>query len=265
MRTSCRFLNFGRCLQLSIRTLLAAVTGLCVFLAYVAEGARSQRRAVESLRTANATVLYEYDDSNGVRFQSLGPNGSVSYRRDSCGRDVPAPIPKTLREIFGDDMFFRATCVIVDNDAGTDVDSINQVRSIAQALRHMRHLVDLCLVRVPVTDEDVASIRAMRHLRALNLSGTAVTDRAVTEMRCLASLQVLRLSSTAVSDDGMEQLCTMTSLEELYLSDTNLSDDGLLALRRLKNLRFLAVLGTKVTHEGVHEFKKALPMCQVLH
>jgi hypothetical protein len=82
-------------------------------------------------------------------------------------------------------------------------------------------------------------------------------------LKALTNLNVLAIGVTQVSDAGMEQLKRLKNLTELSLFHAQVGDAGLEHLKALTKLQKLGLRGTKVTAQGIAEFKKARPKCNI--
>ena len=77
-----------RWLQFSLRTLFIVVTVFCVWLAITAKRAREQRQAVEAIRAVHGAIAFQHQ----------------------LDRTEP-PGPEWLRQLIGDEYFFRVAVV----------------------------------------------------------------------------------------------------------------------------------------------------------
>jgi hypothetical protein len=73
----------------------------------------------------------------------------------------------------------------------------------------------------------------------------------------------VNLFDTPARDTDMQSLGTLTDIQVLALNETEVTDNGLLHLHRNKNLKLLFIGNTKITAQGIAEFKKAVPNCDV--
>ena len=80
----------------------------------------------------------------------------------------------------------------------------------------------------------------------------------------LQGLEYLDAWSSGVTDASVDQLLKLTRMRRLEIRGNQLTDDGLLRLAELKSLQRLDVqFGKRITPEGVREFRKIRPDCQV--
>lgn len=132
-----------------------------------------------------------------------------------------------------------------------------------RGLKEHRGLRNLCLHKSQVTDDVSEALAGMKDLRVLDLSlASAITDRGIAGLKDLKHLTWLKLRHTRVSDAGLKQLPKQLT----YLGPRELSgvtDAGPKDLRKLASLKRLLLNGTQVTAEGVAEFRKARPHCEV--
>ena len=73
----------------------------------------------------------------------------------------------------------------------------------------------------------------------------------------------VNLLGTPALDADMKSLRVFSALHVLNLNQTAVSDQGLIHLRRNRNLVIVFIGDTKVTEQGIAEFKKAVPNCDV--
>lgn len=85
-------------------------------------------------------------------------------------------------------------------------------------------VVSLNLNRMPVKDEDLATIALFSNLRKLNLSGTQITGATLGALKPLQALRKLSLSGTAVKAADLEVLQALPNLSALYVWNTAVSD-----------------------------------------
>jgi len=247
-------LKKSRWLRFSLRTLLVALTLICVWMAIEVNRARTQREAVRTV-------------------EKLG--GSAAYD------GVP---PELLREWIGTDYF--SNIVSVGHFWGSDHPSDEEARVIGR-FPELVH-VDLS-GRTQITDAALENFARLSRLRELNLGGTKVEGRGLVHVRGLRNLEVVFLERTPLTDDGLVYLAELPKLLLLYLDETQVTDNGLRHLARSKalqtldlrqtavsdegieylaeiaSLRIINLRGTKVTSEGRAEWRRKLPNCMILN
>jgi hypothetical protein len=183
--------------QFSLKTLLLAMTGLCVvlggYLTY--ERDRRQRR----LDAADA-------------IEKIG--GIVSRRH---------PHLENLPSIFGMDI------EIVDVNLGGNHNVTNANLSLLEVFPELR---GLNLSGTGISDEGLAHLAGLLNLDDLGLEHTGITDAGLVHLKNLEQLQSLGLEHTEITDDGLRHLARLESLTALFLdSDTKVTDA---AIRRFE-------------------------------
>ena len=217
--------------RFSLRTLLVVILLLCVLLGWFAlkmRQAERQRRAVEAIRKAGGTVLYDY--------QFHEESGTSTGVRES-------PVPTWLRELMGEDFFASVAAV-----------GFHDPESSASDTR-------------PTTVDDpdavLEHVAGLTGVVCLWLDANQVTDAGMEHLRGLTRLRYLDLSYTQVTDAGLENLNGLTQLYRLELNGTQVTDAGLEHFKGLTELGLLQLHGTDVTEEGSEELRKALPDCHI--
>ena len=184
--------------QFSLRTLLIAMTVLCIgpggYVAFEQEKARENQRAVAAIEKLGGYVFY----------------------------DEKAPARSGLtRLILGDDSF--------GNVNGVDFNPLKtENRQITGAdLRHLKsfpRLNHLVLKNCrQITDGGLAELSGRASLQYLYLNDTPITDAGLAHLAGLASLEELSRTRTQVTGPGLVQLSGLTKLNFLYLYSTRVS------------------------------------------
>ena len=105
----------------------------------------------------------------------------------------------------------------------------------------------------------LGKMSSLRRLRQIE-----VDDAMLAEICHLQGLEYLDAWSSGVTDASVDQLLKLTRMRRLEIRGNQLTDDGLLRLAELKSLQRLDVqFGKRITPEGVREFRKIRPDCQV--
>jgi hypothetical protein len=224
-------------LRYSLRTLLAAMTLLCVVLGLWVYGAERQRRAVAAIEADGGWAWYGYHEGYG--------HGWVEE----------LPGPDWLCGMLGVDYFDRVIHVELGSVTGdavlADVADLNCIER-------------LNLKYTQVTDEGFANLARMTRLEELDASHTQVGSAGLAPLKRLARLQSLDMSDTRVDDAGLAHLSALSNLEELWLDNTKVTDAGLTHLTSLTSLELLGLEGTQVTDAGCELLRKALPNCEIV-
>ena len=99
-------------------------------------------------------------------------------------------------------------------------------------------IVSLNLNKMPVTDEDLATIAQFVQLRKLNLSFTNIKGTDLTALKKLTELKQLSLSGTGVSSASIGVLASLPKLTQLYIWNTPAQAENLAAIQKqFKNTR----------------------------
>jgi uncharacterized membrane protein len=97
-------------------------------------------------------------------------------------------------------------------------------------------IVSLNLNKMPVTDDDLATIAQFVNLRRLNLSFTNIKGTGLAALKPLTELKQLSLSGTGVQAQNLSQLAALPKLTQLYIWSTPAQMQPLAALQKqLKN------------------------------
>jgi hypothetical protein len=116
----------------------------------------------------------------------------------------------------------------------------------------LRHLRDLDLSDLPITDGDLARLEGLEGLRSLDLRGTRVTDAGMAHVGKLAGLRRLVLWGTEVTDAGLGPVGGLPKLEVLDLRVMRgVTDAGLAHLGGLSTLKELTFTATPITGSGL--------------
>jgi serine/threonine protein kinase/Leucine-rich repeat (LRR) protein len=135
-------------------------------------------------------------------------------------------------------------------------DKINVTNANLKPLRGATNLVELSLIRCPITDAGLQHLDGLRTLEILDLGGVkAVTDAGVGQLRGLTKLRVLCLGDTHVTDVSLGYLAGLTDLRCLRLEGTQVTDPGLEQLKGLAHLETLTLNGTRITDAGLAHLK----------
>ena len=263
-----KFMPKRRWMQVSLRTMLAAVALLCVILSLWVVPAERQRRTVAAIQDMGGAVDY-------VPFLSLVEDSGVSDPRES------EAFPKTfLRRWLPPDYFDEVLIVLLQNMRLTDaklahLQGLTSLESLAldntqntdAGLAHLQGrtgLKFLALGRSQVSDAGLVHLQSLTGLRNLFLGHTQVTDAGLVNLQGLTNLKMLGLNGTQITDAGLARLQGLTSLQVLGLDNTQVTDAGLVYLQGLTNLRRLELGKTQVTDAGVAKLRQALPNCKII-
>jgi len=239
-----------RWFRYSLRTMLVAVTLLCVWLGAVVNPARRQRQTVEKLResTGRAFIRYDYED-----------RGSTNPRA-----------PDWLRRLLGDDYFHDVVSLTwlhfhADEVTPDDLVDLPKLRDLTlrempitdeglQKLARLRRLESLCIDTGnsrDITDHGLEHLSSLIELENLTVRSIQITGEGLRPLTALKKLRSLSLRSDSISLRGLEIVVQFTNLDSLRISSNNLTDEGLRALAKLEGLTNLWVEGNNITDEGL--------------
>jgi hypothetical protein len=101
-----------------------------------------------------------------------------------------------------------------------------------------------------VTDAGLKQLKDLSNLLELDLSETRITDAGLVHLKELPDLTRLSLRGTEVTDTGLEHIEALTPL-------------GRRSTRGWPERGGLNLIDTQVTEDGVRNFRKALPNCNI--
>ncbi len=236
---------------------------------------RSQRRAIEALKSKRVNVDAEPNESHIELRQLLGDAyfSEASFvnfggHRGDANRDlihVKGLTSLRLLNVGG--------CPLTDA-ALENLEGLTRLESLSVSytrvngsgfvhLSRLSNLEALSLESTHVGDDGVAHLKAFIRLQSLDLSLTRVSDAALLHLGVLSHLQDLELEDTHVSDAGLVHLKGLSKLRRLVLTNTQVTDAGLAHLDGLSGVQWLLLKGTKVTRAGADRFRRAHPDCSV--
>ncbi len=93
-------------------------------------------------------------------------------------------------------------------------------------------IVSLNLNKMPVTDNELATIAQFINLRKLNLSFTNIKGTNIAALNTLKELKQLSLSGTGVTAASIAALSSLPKLTELYIWNTPAQSENLVALQK---------------------------------
>jgi len=146
-----------RWLRYSVRSMLALVTVLCVFLAIATHKAGIQRRAVAAVKIDFGRVVYDFQETEGF------------WSNDRA----ESPIPAWIRDTLGIDLFHNVVGVELSSPAVTD-DTLQQLA----ALPHLKHLY---IADQQLSTAVLGHLAKFKCLQGLSLSAAQFQTTAVTD------------------------------------------------------------------------------------
>ena len=229
--------------RVSLKTLMVAVAGICIPLAWlggkVTEGKKEQE-AARILEGLLAVVDFDYEVDEGGGLTGANP-----------------PQSQWLRNVFGDFAFQDVVAVkFVSKSPVTNADL--SILSDLPALR------DLTLADCEITDAGLSQVGRLKSLQVLSVRRCQVSDRGLPHLRLLHNLLVLELDSTSITDQGLIHLTNLRKLRSLSMTCTQLTDSCIPEIAQLSELRFLDVRRTGITRGGIKRLRTSLPRCHIL-
>ncbi len=103
---------------------------------------------------------------------------------------------------------------------------------LKELLEVKKQVVSLNLNKMPVTDEDLATIGQFINLRKLNLSFTKLTGASLGQLANLKELRELSLSGTSVTASNLRPVAVLPKLNELTLWKTNVTEKDIASLQK---------------------------------
>ncbi len=125
-------------------------------------------------------------------------------------------------------------------------------------LSSLTRLADLSLIRMRLSDADVARLQNLHSLCWLDLSCTEFQNTSISRLKHLLALRILVLDRTTITDEGVAHLAKITGLDELRLRDTAITDRAIESLVAIPHLRRLDISDTNLTRKGVAELRQSL-------
>ena len=249
-----------RRLRITLRVIMALVAFLTLPLAWVANHARTQGRALSAISRAGGFVIYGFQRS---------PDGIILVEI------TPDPAPEWLRR-YVPPHYYRDFNVVSLRGAHADDATLGAIEGLGQVeelylhngaitdaglahLRGLKHLKFLDLTGTPVTDAGLVHLAGLQELCYLNLSETRVTDAGLAHLTGLRELRSLLLDGTRVTDAGLAHLAGLDQLIKLSLDRTQVGDGGLEHLRSNERLISVSLSGTRVSPERIAKLKKDMP------
>ena len=214
-----RWFRFG------LRTMLLALTVLCIWLGFKVNAARRQHDAVQAILQAGGTVAYDY--------QMVPVADTFNIDRNA----VPSA-PSWLRSVFGDD-FFSNVIYVGFQGAGADFElprlaDLPSIRRII--IRSIPTASSGALAQMHLRDDDLAIFGQLRQLQELRVHGQEVEGSGLRSLVDLKHLNKLDLYGTFINDTGLEQVGKLTRLQNVILSTDRISDAGLQYLSTIPKL-----------------------------
>lgn len=183
---------------------------------WISEGAHSDQRVADLAITPEIELLLAELSGQGDSKTPGLPDLDISPASE------PALARLAAREILVSPVslehpFLQATFVNVDT---FDRELLDLLHEIAP------QLVWLDLSRVPLSDNDLASLSRLTSLVRLNLNSTPIGDDALIHLSSLVHLEQLHLAQTQVTETGLQNLSALPRLETIYAWGSHVSESG---------------------------------------
>ena len=170
-----------RWLRFSLRTLLIAITIVCIWLGFELNRARARRTAILAVEDLGGTY--------GVHIMG----------------------PAWLRKMMGDDKCFYDAARVsfgpltyrAKKDRPFDDDALR--RSI-EPLNTFTKFQTLDLVSSDISDAGLKHLKGLHNLETLRLTDTGVSDQGIDDLTDLKSLHRLQIERTKITDEGIARL-----------------------------------------------------------
>lgn len=113
-------------------------------------------------------------------------------------------------------------------------------------------------------DGDIVSLGLKRSIRRRRMPDLYYNNVVLEYVKQVPSITSLGISPVCRIDDrGMTHVAEMTQLDSLSLNGLPITDAGLQKLHSLQNLKLFSAYVTDCSEEGIDEFRKAVPGCEV--
>ena len=213
-----------RWLSFSLRGVMLLILLLCIPLAWLAQQysrMQVEDAVVEDILAADGVVIYPYQ-----RMSIPGSGINKDPRK-------PAPGPKWIRELLGENIFASVFCVwLMKDNFGDDV---------VARLTRLNDLEVLILNSSHLTDASIDSLLKVSRLKELALDADNISPQALNRLSDHPTLRSLSLYGRLASPNQLRQMQSWPALQQLELNATMASDQDLKYLAGCKNLRKLTL------------------------
>ena len=174
-----------RWFQLSLRTLLGAMTVVAVCIGIVANRARNQQQACAAIRQLGGHIQYDY---------AWNMNAGSELPKSLAQAEPFAP--KWLRDYLGEDFFVSVSGVCVTSATDRNLGFLQQ----------MAKLQSLSIEKSAITDNGLVAIVDQTELVYLWLDDTQIGDAGLTHLSGMKKLRFLYIHNANVTDKGIDAL-----------------------------------------------------------
>lgn len=273
-------------LRFSLRTLIVAITLVCIvagFHAYVLRSRAIQRGAVEKLIAAGAFPdPHDWGIEAYIQWGTdadLGEFYDPQFRRTSLYPSGPFEESGWLETY---NRFLTEGVIYIDLDKATI--GMSEFRTLKE-FPHLRILdIDECTVAdevqrhgkldcnlrsLSINETSMANVHAeffdIPSLKFLEVSSAEIDDSIVARLATLPKLRELDLcGNPAITDRGVAELARLDRLERLWLYDTQVTASGIMQLVGNPHLKYVGLLRTSVSLEDLPALQEAFPNTEFL-
>jgi hypothetical protein len=216
--------------------MLNLIVTICFAVAPIVENGRSQREAVATIRQMGGQVVYSYE-------QQSDQLGFFSYYTKS-------PIPAQLRDIAGDDYFFRINAVSFGCHGEPSITAADFGRVI-EPLARLRSLKAFGLACTNLKSSDLAAIGQLKCLRLLTLDGVDVKGEKLTFLRELDELEEVEIYAYNLHREALISLAKLPRLTDLDIGGQWINHHDLSLLSASPRLDTLEVRSPNLSGDGL--------------
>ena len=195
-------------LQVSLRTALIAVTGMCVVLAVFYGRLRRQARAVREIEATGGSIRFDDQFGGG---------------------------PTWLRPLVCDECFRTPRRVFWYSNQVTD-------ERLAAVVPSIRPITELRISSDHITDRGMEQISGLSNLHSLALICPRVTDVGMSHLTELDRLEHLEVHEAQLTDSSFPHFAKLSQLKSLWLYGGQFTSAGLPELAPLAQLTSLTCL-----------------------
>lgn len=217
--------------------LAAAAAFVMVAIAIVLRDIHRKKATVTSLKTAGATVLFDYE------VKSL---------------DTPEGAPKWLHSLLGDYLLAEVELVSFTLAAAA---SDNAVAPLSQ-LTELKHVG---LAGPGVTDLSMTMLSKIQALESISLVNTSVTVSGLRELHNCPNVETLTLSGAGITDDVILGIEGWPSLKSIQIIRASISSDGLVPLTKCETLVAIDLWEAGQIDDSAMTILESLPGLESIH
>jgi len=264
--------------QLGLRSLILLLTFAAVLMGLFGSrmnAARIQKQAVESvlgLRVAGGTFTDPYC---GVRYEYANLEDDFFTTKSGW------LLPIWVVDMLGEDFFFAVDDISIQNqdlstEASLDSVQLEHFSSLyisncelsdgaVQRLFQQKQLLDLSLVNVELSDEQLAALtEQLPQLTRLHVGHVqsqppqpmcTLTNEGIRHLAKLSQLTELTLDQTNATGECLRSLAKLPNLQHLGCSGLSMTESDVELLRECKSLKTLTIYDTCIDEEWIPFFE----------